>query len=110
MNLSAESFLLFAMTDKAVPEAPPLPKRLSQAIQELPEHRESWPARLRDELTGYVATLRDCGMTPERSLVTVKQLARPLFDHSDGLSKQVVGWVLDVYFDRRGSERPKPSS
>ena len=86
-------------------DAPPLPDRLSQAIEELPEHRDSWPSRLREELTVYVTSLRDRGMTPERSLATVKQLARPLFDHSDRLGSQVVGWVLDVYYDRRARDR-----
>lgn len=82
------------------PEAPPLPPRLSQAIEELPQHRDSWPTRLRDELAGYVTELRERGMTPERSLATIKQLARPLFERSDKLSGQVVGWVLDAYYDR----------
>lgn len=90
---------------KAAAEVPPLPERLSRTILELPTTRESWPNRLRDELTDYIEQLRERGMTPERSLVTVKTLARPLFEHSEKLSGQVVGWVLDVYYDRRGRNR-----
>lgn len=87
------------------PDVPPLPERLSQAIQEIPSARDSWPTRLRDELTLYIEQLRDGGMTPERSIVTVKTLARPLFEQSEKLSGQVVGWVLDVYYERRGRSR-----
>jgi hypothetical protein len=81
--------------------APPVPPRLSQAIAEVHEGRDSWPSRAREEITAYVAQLRDSGMTPERSLVTIKQVAQPLFLHSEKMRKQVMNWVLDAYYDRR---------
>lgn len=84
---------------------PPVPERLSRTIAELPSPRPSWPERLHTEVVQYVESLRAEGLPAERSLAALKQAARPLFDHSEALGGQLLGWVLEVYYGRRDQPR-----
>ena len=79
-------------------EVPPITPRLSKAIAQRDWHRRSWEKTVREEISAYVGSLRDHGVPPERAVIIVKQVARPLMTRSGQFATKIVDWVATAYF------------
>lgn len=61
-------------------------------------------ATLRDAICAFVATLRDLGVPPERTLVTVKEVTGsvqappPRLDRQREIARLVVVWCVEEYY------------
>ena len=82
----------------AVEDVPPVPSRLSNALAQRDWHRGSWETVIEEEISSYACELRQRGVTPERAVLIVKEIARPLVSRSERFATKIVGWVADAYF------------
>lgn len=79
-------------------DVPPIPQRLSAAIAQRDWHRDSWEQVLEEEISSFAGTLKSSGVTPERAVMIVKEIAKPLMSRSERMATKLVAWVAGAYF------------